>query len=56
MDEGATFNIGIRFSTARGAILAKGAGSFLERLPLPIVDPKVFVERMKLQEGTGAAG
>lgn len=47
--------VSLAISTTRGAILAKGAGSFLERLPLPIVDPKGFVEKMKLQEGTGAA-
>jgi len=34
--------VSLAISTTRGAILAKGAGSFLENMPLPIVDPKNF--------------
>ncbi|NTU74023.1 hypothetical protein HGB07_07760 [Candidatus Roizmanbacteria bacterium] len=37
--------VSLAISTTRGAILAKGAGSFLEKMPLPIVDPKGFVGR-----------
>ena len=35
--------VSLAISTTRGAILAKGAGSFLEKMPLPIVNPKGFV-------------
>jgi len=35
--------ISLAISTTRGALLVKGAGSFLERVPLPIVDPKAYV-------------
>ncbi len=35
--------VSLAISTTRGAILAKGAGSFLENIPLPIVVPKTFV-------------
>lgn len=48
--------VSLAISTTRGAILAKGSGSFLERMPLPIVDPKGFVERMKSQESSASAG
>lgn len=48
--------VSLAISTTRGAILAKGAGSFLERMPLPIVDPKGFVERMKSQDDSGVTG
>lgn len=37
--------VSLAISTTRGAVLAKGAGSFLERMPLPIVNPKEFVEK-----------
>jgi len=37
--------ISLAISTTRGAILAKGAGSFLEDIPLPIVDPKSFLPK-----------
>jgi len=45
--------VSLAISTTRGAILGKGAGSFLERMPLPIVNSKEFVERMKSQENQG---
>ena len=35
--------VSLAISTTRGAILAKGAGSFLENIPIPIVVPKTFV-------------
>ena len=35
--------VSLAISTTRGAILAKGAGSFLENIPLPIVVPKTFI-------------
>lgn len=35
--------ISLAISTTRGALLVKGAGSFLARIPLPIVDPKAYV-------------
>jgi len=41
----------LSISTTRGGILAKRAGSFLENIPLPIVDPKVFVP--KIDENPG---
>lgn len=44
--------VSLAISTTRGAILAKGAGSFLERMPLPIVNPKEFVERRKSKEAS----
>jgi hypothetical protein len=34
--------ISLAISTSRGALLVKGAGTFLERIPMPIVDPKSF--------------
>jgi hypothetical protein len=46
--------VSLAISTTRGAILAKGAGSFLEKMPLPIVDPKEFVDNMKSQKETNA--
>lgn len=36
--------ISLAISTTRGALLVKGAGSFLERVPLPIVDPKPYAQ------------
>jgi len=35
--------VSLAISTTRGAILGKGGGSFLEKIPMPIVDPKTFV-------------
>lgn len=42
--------VSLAISTTRGAILAKGAGSFLEKMPLPIVDPKGFIRRSPEKE------
>lgn len=47
--------VSLAISTTRGAILAKGAGSFLDKMPLPIVDPKVFVDRAKAKKGSNLA-
>lgn len=47
-----TTMVSLAISTTRGAILAKGAGSFLEKMPLPIVDPKNFVGRAPQKEDT----
>jgi hypothetical protein len=46
--------VSLAISTSRGAILAKGAGSFLEKMPLPIVDPKKFVASAPQREETSA--
>jgi hypothetical protein len=37
--------ISLAISTTRGAIIAKGCGSFLEDFLLPIVDPKSFLPK-----------
>ena len=37
--------ISLAISTTRGAIIAKGCGSFLEHFLLPIVDPKTFLPK-----------
>lgn len=37
--------ISLAISTTRGAIIAKGCGSFLEDFLLPIVDPKTFLPK-----------
>ena len=39
--------VSLAISTSRGALLVKGAGSFLEKIPMPIVDPKVFVSEIQ---------
>lgn len=44
--------VSLAISTTRGAVLAKGAGSFLEMNPLPIVDPKAFVGRSPEKQGS----
>ena len=44
--------VSLAISTTRGAVLAKGAGSFLEMKPLPIVDPKAFVGRSPEKQGS----
>jgi len=46
--------VSLAISTTRGAVLAKGAGSFLEMKPLPIVDPKAFVGRSPEKQGSVA--
>lgn len=38
--------VSLAISTTRGAILTKGAGTFLENIPLPIIDPKDFVPKV----------
>ena len=43
--------ISLSISTTRGAILAKGAGSFLEHVMLPIANPKDFLpEKQELKK------
>lgn len=44
--------VSLAISTSRGALLVKGAGSFLANIPMPIVDPKVFVSEMQSVKDT----
>jgi hypothetical protein len=44
--------ISLAISTTRGAIMVKGAGTFLGNIPLPIVDPRVFVPKMVYTKGS----
>ncbi|NTW84039.1 MAG: hypothetical protein HGB36_11850 [Chlorobiaceae bacterium] len=39
--------VSLAISTTRGAILAKGGGSFLELMPMPLIDPKEIVENFQ---------
>jgi hypothetical protein len=39
--------ISLAISTSRGALMVKGAGTFLEKIPMPIVDPKSFFQQKK---------
>ncbi|NTV46931.1 MAG: hypothetical protein HGB11_10530 [Chlorobiales bacterium] len=39
--------ISLAISTTRGALLTKGAGSFLEQVPMPIIDPKSLLQQPK---------
>ncbi len=39
--------ISLAISTSRGALMVKGAGTFLEKMPMPIVDPQSFFQRNK---------
>jgi hypothetical protein len=40
--------ISLAISTSRGALMVKGAGTFLEKIPMPIVDPKSFFQNNKV--------
>jgi hypothetical protein len=40
--------ISLAISTSRGALMVKGAGTFLEKTPMPIVDPKSFFQNKKM--------
>jgi hypothetical protein len=40
--------ISLAISTSRGALMVKGAGTFLEKMPMPIVDPQSFFQRNKI--------
>ncbi|NTV05770.1 MAG: hypothetical protein HGA59_04585 [Chlorobiaceae bacterium] len=37
--------ISLAISTSRGALMVKGAGTFLEKIPMPIIDPKSFFHK-----------
>jgi len=39
--------ISLAISTSRGALMVKGAGTFLEKMPMPLVDPQSFFQRNK---------
>ncbi|MGB7510200.1 MAG: hypothetical protein WBP54_02800 [Pelodictyon phaeoclathratiforme] len=39
--------ISLAISTSRGALMVKGAGTFLEKIPMPIVDPQSFFQQNK---------
>ncbi len=39
--------ISLAISTSRGALMVKGAGTFLEKMPMPLVDPQSFFQTNK---------
>jgi hypothetical protein len=39
--------ISLAISTSRGALMVKGAGTFLEKIPMPIIDPQSFFQQKK---------